>query len=277
MAATHRQPNTRQSAPSAETPFLRRRIVVIAVGFMAMLVAIAVVWFAMRALPELPVKEVRFVGQLTRVDADELARVASAVAKTRRSALRTDLDEVKAAVMDVAWVRKAEVRRQLPGTLVVKIEEHIPYGVWIDVAGSTGAAPVPQLVNNFGEVFKARLSAATSDGNAVEMPVFAGPPGSGKDVLLQFDQFRKQLAPLGRMPKELRLSNRRAWTVRLDNGSVLELGRADAETRLSRYIRAYRELAELQAANAHVDLRYQTGLSLRTPPGAGKSERSKRS
>jgi cell division protein FtsQ len=260
------------------TPFFRRRIVVIGVGFLAMLTALAVVWLAMKWLPELPVKEVRFTGKFVRVDAAELQRVAGAIAKTRRSLLRADLDEVKAAVKEVPWVRNVDIRRQLPGTLLVNIEEHVPYGVWIDVAGSASdAAPTPQLINNFGEVFKARMPAAAADGTPIEMPIFAGPRGSGKDVLLTFDQFRKQLATIGRMPKELRLSVRRAWTMRLDNGVVLEIGRSDADARLARYLRAYSELPQLQIANAHVDLRYQTGLSLRLPPDAGKTERAKKS
>jgi cell division protein FtsQ len=265
--------------PPPSTPFFRRRIVVIGTGFIAMMLAVAVVWLALKWVPEMPVKEVRFTGAFTRVDANELARVAAVIAPThnnaRRSLLRVDLDEVKAAVKEVAWVRNVDIRRQLPGTLVVNIEEHIPYGVWIDVApASSDTLPVPQLVNNFGEVFKARMS-PTADGNSVEMPVFAGPSGTSKEVLRTFDQFRKQLVAIERVPKELRLSNRRAWSMLLDNGVTLELGRNDADARLARFIRAYGELPVLQAANTHVDLRYQNGLALRTPP-AVKPDKAKR-
>ncbi len=244
-------------------PFFRRRIVVIAAGFIAMLIALAVVWFALKWAPELPVKEVRFTGTLARVDANELSKVAAAIAKTRRSLLRADLDEVKAAVNEVAWVRKADIRRQLPGTLIINIEEHVPYGVWRDVTGERAT----QLVNNFGEVFTAKRP-IDANGKPVEMPVFSGPSGSGAEVLLTFDQFRKQLAAIQRTPKELRLSSRRAWSMTLDNGVTLELGRAESEARLARFVRAYQQVPALQSANAHVDLRYQTGLALK--PGTEK-------
>jgi len=69
---------------------------------------------------------------------------------------------------------------------------------------------------------------------------------------------------VGRAPKELRLSSRRAWWMKLDNGTTLELGRSDANARLARYISAYKQLAALQATNAHIDLRYQSGLAVRT-------------
>ncbi len=252
-------------------PFFRQRIVVIAVALLAMLIAASVAWLVWKWLPEWPVREVKFKGDFKQVDANELSKVANVIANVsanaRRSMLRTDLDEVQAAVKQVAWVRNANVRRQLPATLEITIEEHTPYGHWRDV--SVNDAQQSQnaqrlMVNNFGEVFNTGSVAKAADEKWLEMPVFAGPPGSGREVLAGFDQFRKQLLVVERTPKELQLSSRRAWLIKLDNGTVLELGRSDAIARLQRYIRAYHQLANLQAANSHIDLRYQNGLAVRT-------------
>ncbi len=264
-----------QSSNETAVPFFRQRIVVLVGAFLAMLTAAGVVWMVWKWLPEWPVREVKFKGEFKQVNANDLAKVANAIANvnanTRRSMLRADLDEVQAAVKQVAWVRNVDVRRQLPSTLEIVIEEHTPYGHWRDVAGanaevenSSSTAGQTLMVNNFGEVFNARAATKIADGKWLEMPVFAGPPGSGREVLAGFDQFRKQLLAVERVPKELQLSSRRAWWMKLDNGTTLELGRSDANARLARYISAYKQLATLQTTNAHIDLRYQSGLAVRT-------------
>jgi cell division protein FtsQ len=258
---------TSQSSEEFAVPFFRQRIVVIAVALLAMLIAASVAWMVWKWLPEWPVREVKFKGDFKQVDANELSKVANVIANVnanaRRSMLRTNLDEVQAAVKQVAWVRNANVRRQLPATLEITIEEHTPYGHWRDVSANE-ATTQRMMVNNFGEVFNTGLALKAPDDKWLEMPVFAGPPGSGREVLAGFDQFRKQLLAVERTPKELQLSSRRAWLMKLDNGTVLELGRSDAIARLQRYIRAYHQLATLQAANSHIDLRYQNGLAVRT-------------
>lgn len=261
-------------AQNIPTPFFRQRIVVLAAGFGAMLLAAASAWLAWRALPEVPVREVLFVnavaGEFAHVKAEDLGRVARAVAATRVSVLRTDLAEVKAAVEQVAWVRRADVRRRLPNKIEVSIEEQEPFAIWRNVAKPLAnptnnddddlRATPDELINRFGEVFKGKVAGDQQ----VALPVLIGPPEAAKEVLLGFAQFTKQLAAIERTPHELRLSVRRAWTIKLDNGIALEVGRSDADLRLARFVQAYRQVAALQTPGAHLDLRYQSGLALRT-------------
>ncbi len=258
---------------SLPTPFFRRRIVVLTAGFVAMLAAAGGAWLAWRALPEVPVREVRFVnaaeGAFVHVDGEDLARVARAVAATRVSVLRTDLADVRAAVEQIDWVRRADVRRLLPYSIEVKIEEQVAFGIWRNAPGprpgpggdseaeETVAADL--LINRFGEVFKGTLAAE----QLAALPVLVGPPGAAMEVLAGYEQFGKQLAPVDRRLRELRLSVRRAWTLKLDNGSTLEVGRSDAALRLARFVQAYRQIAALQLPDARLDLRYQNGLALR--------------
>jgi cell division protein FtsQ len=243
-------------------PFFHRRIVVIAAALLAMLIAALGAWWLVKWLPEVPVREMVFKpatgAAFTYVKQADLSRVAAAIANTKHSLLRTNLDEVKTAVGQVDWVRTADVRRRFPAALEVTIEEHVPFAVWRDTERDEGG-----LVNTSGEAFRGRLD----EKRQAELPLFAGPTGASKEVLVGFEQFRKQLVPLERLPFEVRLSSRRAWTLKLDNGTVLELGRTDAEVRLGRYVRAYGQVAQLQTAGAHIDLRYPNGLALRLPAG----------
>jgi cell division protein FtsQ len=250
--------NVKTSAVDNPVPFFHRRIVVIAVALLAMLIAATVAWGLAKWLPEVPIREVVFKSSneagFTYVKQADLSRVAAAIATPRHSLLRTNLEEVKAAVSQVEWVRVVDVRRRLPATLEVTVEEHVPFAIWQDIERDEGG-----LVNTKGEAFRARAN----EKNQAELPLFAGPTGASKEVFVGFEQFRKILASIERLPFEVRLSSRRAWTLKLDNGAVVELGRSDAEPRLARFTRTYVQVAALQAANTHVDLRYPNGLALR--------------
>lgn len=255
-----KSPHSAPGSPGIEA-FLRKRMVVIAAAFAAMLVAGGAAWFAIVAMSKeaaqmnlLPIREVTFAGvpgELKRVDADELKRIAGAIRNMGGSMLRTDLNQVKAAVKQVAWVRDAEVRRRFPATLEVHIEEHTPFARW----HLAGEPEQRLLVNTVGEVFEAELDEL--------LPVFSGPKDSSREVMTNYLAFKSRLVAIQQKPSEVRLSPRRAWQLKLENGSTLQLGRNDAAARLARYVRAFPNLAALQSANARVDLRYQTGLAVR--------------
>ncbi len=232
-------------------PFAQRRIVVLTAALLAMAVAAGGVWFAWRALPDLPVREVTFKGELARVNSDELKRIAQGI---HGNLYGVDLEQVRAAFQQAEWVRGVEVRRRLPGTLEVAIEEHRPVAVW-----GERDADEPQLVDEQGAVFRASLD----DEAANALPLLAGPAEQSRELLARYRQFQTALAPVSRAPRELALSARGAWRVTLDNGAVLELGRDDTDPRLQRFLAAYAQVPDLQAANAHIDLRYRTGLAVK--------------
>jgi cell division protein FtsQ len=246
--------------------FTRNRSVVIGAALAAMLFAGVAAWLAIAGVSKvsaqwnpLPIREVRFAameGGMTRVDAAELKRIAGGIQALGGSMLRTDLSQVKAVVKQVEWVRDVDVRRRFPGTLEIRVEEQKPFARW-QLAGAEPDGEQSLLVNSFGEVFEAEADAEE------KLPLLAGPPGSSRDVMMQFAQLGRPLAALGRNLAELRLSPRRAWQAKLDNGSTIELGRNDAELRLARFIDAYPRIAVLQEPNARIDMRYQTGLAVR--------------
>lgn len=253
---------------------MRKRLVVIGAAFAAMLVAAGVAWFAITTLSKeaarmtlLPIRAVTFAGvpgELQRVDAGELKRIAGAIQNMGSSMLRTDLNQVKAAVKQVEWVRNAEVRRRFPATLEIHIEEHTPFARWKQASD----AEPRLLVNDLGEIFEAALDGV--------LPVFSGPRDSALEVMTNYLAFKAQLAAIRQVPSEVRLSPRRAWQLKLDNGSTLELGRSETGTRLARFVHAYPYIATLQAANTHVDLRYRSGLAVRVSmPGAATGAANK--
>jgi cell division protein FtsQ len=206
--------------------------------------------------PLLPLRHLALQGELahvTREQAEGAAR-ASAVG----TFFSVDLDAVRRTFEALPWVRKVEVRRLWPDRLQVAIEEHLVLARW-------GAdTQMRRLVNIYGEVFEGELP------DAVRLPQFAGPGGSAEELTRRYGAFRQALAPLGLEPRQVLLSPRYAWQVRLSNGLTLELGRDQLKQpvleRLSRFVAFYAQtLGTLNRRLDYVDLRYPNGFALRVP------------
>jgi cell division protein FtsQ len=79
---------------------------------------------------------------------------------------------------------------------------------------------------------------------------------------------RAWLAPVKLTPRTLTLSKRYAWTARLDNGILLNLGRAhetaQLKARVDRLVSVYPQLAAaLPGRIDTIDMRYPNGLVLK--------------
>lgn len=166
-----------------------------------------------------------------------------------------DLDRVRVAFEQLPWVRRASVRRVWPNRLAVAIEEHRPFAIWNET----------RLVNSHGELFSANLSEAEESG---PLPAFSGPNGSEGQVVARFAELTSWMQPIGRKPESLALSPRWAWTVRLDDGTTLMLGRDQGvpmEERVRRWVGVFPQVqARLDRKAEVIDLRYPNGFAIRS-------------
>ncbi len=180
-------------------------------------------------------------------------------AATGASFFTVDLEAVRRAFETVPWVRRAQVRREWPDRLVVRLEEHRVLGTWDD----------GRLVNTFGELFTANPAEAEEDDQ--HLPDLAGPAGSERDVASRYVDFRSWFARLSLVPDQVTLSPRYAWSVHFDNGTddglTVDLGRErDGSTvpeRVLRMINAWPALMTRWAHPTLIDLRYPNGFALR--------------
>ena len=197
-------------------------------------------------LPAFSINAVRVVTPLAHVTREQVEEIVRR--EVRGTFFTLQLGSTRAAFEKLPWVRSADVRRQWPGGLEVALTEHLPLARWGKEA----------LVNVHGEVF-----AAAFDG---VLPVFNGPPGSAKEMTIQYDHFRRSLAAIEKTPGEINVSPRRAWQVRLDDGMTLDLGREQVEERLRRFVATYpRTIARMTRPVDRVDLRYANGFAARVP------------
>jgi cell division protein FtsQ len=208
-------------------------------------------------LPIFPLREVRLAVAPNHV---QRAQLEAVVKKEMRGTFFTvDLAHARKSFEALPWVRKADVRRQWPDRIEVRLEEHEPLARW----GTLG------LVNVQGEIFQASYEG--------KLPVFNGPAGAAKEMAIQYAYFRKSLEPLGREPVQVNVSPRRAWSLRTDTGMTLELGRSDLENRLARFVQNYERAAQhLGRRVDYVDLRYSNGFAVRVPELARAEAKDKR-
>jgi len=190
------------------------------------------------------VGEIDVVGDVTHVTREQIETIV--FNELEGTFFTVDLGGAQAAFEKLPWVRRVDIRRRWPNRLEVEVEEHRELARWGNSA----------LVNRYGEVFEG----ASNN----RLPVFEGPDGSYAEVTRSYFEFNKELARIGRHVETVRVSERRAWRLRLDDGTVIELGRDGVLARLSTYVAAFgRSVARLEGGARYVDLRYANGFTVR--------------
>ncbi|MEI7968978.1 MAG: cell division protein FtsQ/DivIB [Betaproteobacteria bacterium] len=198
-------------------------------------------------MPVFAVREVVVTGSISRVTATQVDNVVRR--QLRGNFFTINLDASRQAFEKLPWVREVQVRRLWPDRLEVVLDEHVALARW----GDQG------LVNTRGEIFEAASDA--------RLPVLEGPRELAPDMAGNLVRFRSSLSPIGREVSEIRVSERRAWTVRLQDGMTLELGREQVAKRMATFAAMYASsIATLREPPPVVDLRYPNGFAVRVRP-----------
>jgi cell division protein FtsQ len=232
-----------------------RRLNQLATGLYAIAALLLVYWtlVAIAHSPIFPLREIQVSGRIAHTTPEQVRAVIDG--QLQGNFFTLDLEAARVTLRRLPWVRHVLVRREWPDRLNVQIEEHVALARWRDNA----------LVNTFGELFEAATNEA--------LPVFSAPDGTAAEVTQRYLMFSGVLEPLSKYPMQVLLSERRAWQLRLDDGTVLELGRGQIEDKLRRLVAVYpRALQRLPGQPQRIDLRYSNGFAIhngaRHAPGA---------
>ena len=211
-------------------------------------------WVAQRPVFDLRTIRVETMDNSGLRHVNELTLRNGPLGRIKGNFFTANLDTVRQVFEAVPWVRRASVRREWPDQLIVALEEHEALGTW----GEDG-----RLLSTKGDVFTANLAEAEEDH---ELPEFDGPDGSEKEVLDRFVELRKWFAPIRLTPEAVSLSSRYAWTVKLDNGMSVALGREQThdtlKQRVNRLVSIWPQLNARVPNVETIDMRYQNGLAL---------------
>jgi len=225
-----------------------------AVGLALLLAAAG--WWALRH-PLFAVSGITVQGDVSHNSAATLR--ANVAPRLAGNFFTVNLKAAREAFESAPWVRQAVVRRQFPNRLRVELQEHKAVALW-------GGEHDVRMVNSFGEVFEANVGDVESD----ELPRLAGPEGQSREVLAMYEALVPLFEPLELAVARIALSARGSWSVELDTGAVVELGRGTREeltARTQRFVqtltRAASRYGRTPEALVAADLRHADGYALR--------------
>ena len=201
--------------------------------------------------------KLRVHGQFKRVPDGVVQKTVLPYAKAGYFAV--DLQSAQDAVQDLAWVETAKVRKQWPDVLEVTITEHRPFARW----GSD------KLLSEKGSLF-----AIPADLPVDDLPQLGGPDTQTTEVVELYNDSRALFAPVGLDVRSVVMDPRGSWSLLLDNGTQVLIGRDEARARLNRFVGVLPQLINQDAPIERADLRYTNGFTLSwgTPLPAAKKQ-----
>jgi cell division protein FtsQ len=178
--------------------------------------------------------------------------------RTGDAILTYSLAEARARVESIQWVQQATVSRQLPGTIVVRLEERRPFAVWQHDGRFV-------LIDRYGKVVTD--SDLGTFAGQLPLVVGAGAPAAAAALL---DALAAQPSILARVSAAVRVGERR-WNLRLSNGTDVLLPEGAEAQALARLVDLQNAHALLDRPLQAVDMRLPDRLVFRpqTPHGDG--------
>ena len=224
-----------------------RKLLKISFGVLILCAAIWA-WQKIANPQTLPIKTVQITGYYTHTDHNELRQLV--LPYVAKGFLWADTSGLQDRLQQLPWIYSASVKREWPNKLTINLTEQKPVArMGSDI-----------LVNAQGNTFEVDQSTIPAG-----LPLFISPlPKQQKLILDNYKTMSTLLAPLAVNIVALSLDERQSWSLQLDNGIVVILGKVDPIPRLQRFVQAYPQVVGTNAATINsVDLRYASGIAVR--------------
>lgn len=222
-----------------------------------LLAAAGFIWVSMGivARDRWPIRWLEINGSFQRVSAEQLRASLSPLITS--SFFTIDLQTLRDAANRNSWVSAVQVQKRWPDTVVVKVEEFVPFAHW-----NRG-----QLISSRSEAF------SVPDADGIQgLPWLSGPQDQLGQVLKNWIKFNDELVSAGLEIQQMTLDQRGSWSMVLNNGTRVHLGRDAAWKRLQRLMSGWDALLQGQRVPPRdVDLRYSNGFAVLWPQRAGRT------
>ena len=193
-----------------------------------------------------PLSRLRVTGQFERVQVEQLRAAVAPYARAGYFAVK--LEDAQRAVEQLPWVESASVGKKWPDVLEVSVVEHVPFAHWGE----------DRMLSERGRLFPRPAELADA-----RLPHLDGPDARASDVVEVYNESQALFVSLGYRVTHVAMDARGSWSLVLDNGTEVVLGRDDARARLQRFVRVLPQLLVRQARPLErADLRYTNGFTL---------------
>ena len=199
-----------------------------------------------------PVNRISISGETVHLDRQKLA--TDSVAYMDGGLLSADLSRVKQGIQANPWVYQVGVTRQWPAALYLEIKEEVPVARW----GRNG------LLNHEGDIFWPDQA-----GQYSQLPLLKGPSAQTGLLMSEYYDLNQMLRNAGLQLVELEMEARGAWTLILDNGIRVVVGREQVVDRLERFLKIYQSRLSTEAEAGRIeqiDIRYNNGIAVKWQP-----------
>lgn len=197
----------------------------------------------------LPVRHVSVTGDFVHLSPVVLQDRVSEV--VRGGFFNVNVDAIQNVLLDEPWVQEVSVKKVWPDSITVTIREQNPVAQWND----------EELLNGDAILFQPeRISFPEG------LPVLRGPDNTAGLVLGNLHRLNVIL-PDGLDVVELNLSERRSWTLKLNNGLIIRLGKSAMLEKTQQFFEYFpiTTLTDLEKI-MYVDMRYTNGFIVRWNP-----------
>lgn len=174
------------------------------------------------------------------------------------SSFYVDLDKAQEEARKFTWVSDVKIERTAFDTIMVTVKEHEPIARWMQGGSVAG------LVDSDGNIFQAPYDAP--------LPEFDGAAKDQPLMVSQYKSFSTELQPLRLQILRLQYTPRSSWSMMLNNGIELRLGKQEVNTRMNRFVSAWQHsLREKALQLDYVDMRYPDGFATKNRTRAASS------
>lgn len=194
-----------------------------------------------------PISVVQVIDPLQRISHQQLqAQIATDLNK---GFFNIDLPTIQKEVMLLPWVKNAQVSRRWPNKLVISVQERKPLARWGNQS----------LLDTDGQLFTP-VKKTIPQG----LPQFTGPADAVSDIVINYTKFSQALAVDHLTISAINVTNRMSWSITLNTGTVVNLGRKEIVKRLQRFASVYDTIFASVHENAkYVDMRYSNAMAVR--------------
>lgn len=193
-----------------------------------------------------PIKEVQVEGAFQFISSDVLRRQIELYVK--ESFLELELNDLKQKLEQNPWIDTVAIARVWPDKLIVRVVEQQPIAQW----GKKG------FLNMRGDIVEVEKTTKIQ-----ALPLLQGDDRYAQEIMGQYLRIGKLLAQQNLVLTAVELDDTRAWTLRIQSGVTIKLGRERLWEKLQYLLTAKSgELGKDFENIQLVDMRYPSGFAV---------------